>query len=88
MTKRDKQYQRIVNNPKDISFEELDSLLLSNGFKRHQPSGGSSHFIYRHQESHDKLTIPYKRPVKAIYVKQALAIIESLQERGVSDENS
>lgn len=82
MTKRDKKYQRNFNNPKDVSFQDIDRLLRDNGFECHQPSGGSSHYIYRHQQLHDKLTIPYNRPIKAIYIKQALMAIESLKERG------
>jgi predicted RNA binding protein YcfA (HicA-like mRNA interferase family) len=82
MTKREKRLQRMHNNPHDVNFEDIDRLLLDNGFERHQPSGGSSHYIYRHRELHDKLSIPYNRPVKAIYIKQALAAIESLKERG------
>ena len=30
MTRTDKLYARIVNNPKDVNYEELDKLLLKN----------------------------------------------------------
>jgi predicted RNA binding protein YcfA (HicA-like mRNA interferase family) len=81
MTKYDKLYAKIVNNPKNVTFEELDKILHKQGFKRSNPSSGSSHYTYRHPELTNILTIPYKRPIKAIYVKQALAIIEQLEER-------
>ena len=44
MTKRDKLRQRIEQNPKAVTFEELDQLLRSSGFQARQPGGGSSHF--------------------------------------------
>ena len=50
MTRRDKLYERIANNPKDVNYEDLDKLLKKKGFTRRQPSGGSSHYIYYHPE--------------------------------------
>jgi len=81
LTKADKLYARIVNNPKDVNFEELDKLLLKNGFKRNNPGSGSSHYTYRHPDLIDIVTIPSKRPVKAIYVKQAIVAIKQLEQR-------
>ncbi|TEB08757.1 hypothetical protein Pmgp_03653 [Pelotomaculum propionicicum] len=82
MTRRDKLYERIVNNPKDVNFEELDKLLKKNGVTRRQPSGGSSHYIYYHPElpPGDKLSIPKAKPIKAIYVKEAINLINKIQE--------
>lgn len=79
MTKYDKLYTKIVNNTKDIDFKELDKLLRKHGFECSNP--GSSHYTYRHPELVNILTIPCKRPVKAIYVKQVLAAIEELEQR-------
>ncbi|NLC77893.1 MAG: hypothetical protein GX750_09800 [Clostridia bacterium] len=81
MTKFDKLYSKIVNNPKDVSFEELDKVLKHYGFKCRQSGGGSSHYNYYHAALTDILTIPRNRPLKAIYVKKALLAIELL-ERG------
>ncbi len=82
MTRRDKLYERMVNNPKDIKFEDLDKLLKRNGFICRQPSGGSSHYIYYHPglPPGDKLSIPKAKPIKAIYVKEAITLINKIQE--------
>ncbi len=82
MTRGNKLYDRIVNNPKNVNFEDLDKLLKKNGFTRRQPSGGSSHYIYYHPElpPGDKLSIPKAKPVKAIYVKEAINLIKKIQE--------
>lgn len=80
MTKFKKHYNKIVNNPKDIKFEDLDKILKQYGFKCRQPGKGSSHYNYYHPKLTDILTIPHKRPIKAIYVKRAISAIESLKE--------
>ncbi|MCG8401970.1 MAG: hypothetical protein MJA84_10260 [Firmicutes bacterium] len=85
MTKFSKLYLQIINSPQNVKFETLDKLLRQHGFNRRQPKGGSSHYIYYHHELHDVLTIPYARPVKAIYVKKAIAVIQKLEERSESN---
>lgn len=80
VTKVEKLYAKIVNNPRDVRFEELDKLLTQFGFWRRQPGGGSSHYNYSHPQLPDVLTIPFARPIKAIYVKQAILAIMKLQE--------
>ncbi|MFZ5899546.1 MAG: hypothetical protein ACOYU7_10380 [Bacillota bacterium] len=80
MTKLRKLYASIVKNPKDVDFEDLDRILRQYGFIRRQPGKGSSHYTYHHPGLVDILTVPYNRPVKAIYVRQAIAAIERLRE--------
>jgi len=48
VTKADKLFADIVNNPKDVRFEDLDKVLRSHGFSRRDPKGGSSHYTYFH----------------------------------------
>lgn len=83
MTKLNKLYSQIVNNPKDVNFDEdeLDKLLKQQGFNCRQSGKGSSHYIYYHSDLTDLLSIPKARPIKAIYVKRAIAVIERLKER-------
>ncbi|ABO50937.1 conserved hypothetical protein [Desulforamulus reducens MI-1] len=82
MTKFTKLYSQIVNNPKDVKFDDLDKLLRHHGFMCRKPGGGSSHYNYYHLDLPDVLTIPYNRPIKAIYVKLAIKAIQQLKERG------
>ncbi|MDD4753936.1 MAG: hypothetical protein PHT78_11955 [Desulfitobacteriaceae bacterium] len=80
MTKFNKLYAKIARNPKDVDFNELDKVLKQYGFKCGQPGKGSSHYVYYHQKLPDTLSIPRARPVKAIYVRFALNMIEGLKE--------
>lgn len=75
MTKISKLYHKIHNNPKAVSFKDLDKLLRFAGFEVRQPGGGSSHFFYK---KNDKcISVPYKRPyVREHYVNRALELLE------------
>ena len=79
MTKRDKLRQRIEQNPKTVTFEDLDQLLRDSGFVVRQPHSGSSHYFYK--RGRVTIAIPRRRPhLLAIYVKQALAAIDRAEE--------
>ncbi|GIK38745.1 MAG: hypothetical protein BroJett011_25780 [Chloroflexota bacterium] len=73
MTQRDKLRRRIEQNPKTVSFDDLDRLLVAYNFAK-RPGKGSHHFYWCKTE---RLVIPYRRPyVLPIYVKLALAAID------------
>lgn len=75
MSKILKLYNSIRNNPKAVSFENIDKLLRLVGFKVRQPGGGSSHFFYKRGDK--CISVPYKRPyVREHYVKRALELVE------------
>ena len=79
MTKFDKLYAEIVRNPKDVKFEELEKLIIGFGFERRKQRSGTSHFQYSHPDLIEILTIPFARPIKAVYVKEALYAILKLE---------
>lgn len=79
MSKREKLVQRIRQNPKNVSFEDLDKLMSACGYTRSQPGGGSSHLVYR-KPGQTPLTIPKHKPVKEVYVKKVLAILDEQED--------
>ena len=82
MSKSRKLLDRIRNNPKAVSFDDLDKVLRDCGFTCRQPRSGSSHYFYTYGEL--TLSVPYKRPyVREIYVKHALELIEQALDEGV-----
>ncbi len=83
MTRREKLLQRISNNPKDVSPDELHQLLTHFGFVQRKSGGGSSHRNYTKDGCPYVLTVPFKKPLKAVYVIKALQFIE---EYGNPDE--
>ena len=77
MTRREKELERIRNNPTNVRFEDLDRLLRSYGFERRPPRG--SHYFYK-KKGCRPISIPRHKPVKTVYVKRALALIEECRE--------
>ena len=60
------------NNPKNVSFEQIKKLLKNYGYTA--INTGGSHWVFR-KEDFEAITIPYKKPIKIIYVKKVLKII-------------
>ncbi|UOF90980.1 type II toxin-antitoxin system HicA family toxin [Fodinisporobacter ferrooxydans] len=79
MSQFEKLLQKIKNNPKQVSFEELEKILRRLGFEVRQPRGGSSHYVFL--KGPKQISIPkHGKHVKVIYVEQ---VIETLKEEGV-----
>lgn len=78
LSKRDKLLSKIKNNPTNVKFETLQTILLHYGFKERIPKGGSSHYTYI--LGNLIITIPKQKPVNKIYVKQFLKLIENLEK--------
>ena len=75
MSKKDKLVQNILNNPKNVSFENLKKVLENDGYIG--INKGGSHWVFR-KNDYESITIPYKRPIKIIYVKKVLSMIGEL----------
>jgi hypothetical protein len=72
MTKRDKQEQKIRDNPGNVALEDFEALIKQYGViktKGNHPKARINNY-----------TLPYVRenPVKTCYVKDLLQIIDSL----------
>ena len=72
MSKLEKLFQRIISNPKNVRFEELEKALLRRGFSESQSGGGSSHYIFK--KDGVSVTIPrHGKFVGEVYVHMAIA---------------
>lgn len=80
MSKWEKLLEKIRNNPKGVTFEEVDKVLRSMGYVPRQPRGGSSHYTYR-KKGCMPLTVPRKEPyVKETYVSTVIELWDDFQE--------
>ena len=77
MSNKEKLLQKILNNPQGVRFDEFDALLKYFGVECRRVRGDN--FIYK-RKGYQSLSIPRKTPVRSIYVKQALDLIEDLIE--------
>lgn len=69
-----KLWMRIKNNPKTVTFDEIDKILSQASFVRRQPRSGSSHYTYA--KNGRILTVPKTKPyITEIYIKLAIKAI-------------
>ena len=89
-TRRQKRRQKIAKNPKNVKFEDLQRLLEDYGFELKRTKGSHHSFVGYIGDEKTTIVIPYRRPLKAVYVKKVLAVlveVESLEEAEESDES-
>lgn len=80
MSKRQKRVLKLFQNPKTVSFKELEQVLKSFGFDERQPKSGSSHYIFTKAEI--QISVPFKRHfIKEVYVKRVLELIGDENEK-------
>lgn len=73
--------EQMRNNPvADWTLADLVRVGEAFGCQCSPPRGGGSHFRIAHSKLAEKLTIPYKRPVKPVYVRHFVAFIDRLRD--------
>ena len=78
MSKKEKALAKFRQNPGNVRFEDLETVLLSLGFNERQ--GGTAHVVFTYRSW--ILTVP-NHPgtlLKVIYVKKALRAIDEMTE--------
>ena len=75
--------QKIEQNPKNISFKDLQTLLESFGFGLRTTK--SSHIVVK-RKGCQPFVVPFARPLKETYVKHALNQIKRLIAQGEFDD--
>lgn len=70
-------------NPKDWRIEQLET--IAKQYNICVRKTGGSHVVFDHPDWVELLCVPAHRPIKPIYVKKFIALVESLE---VEDENT
>jgi len=82
MTKKEKLIQKIMNNPENVSFDDLCHVIEMFGFKR--KGGTGSHKFYVRDGIQGALNVQERDgKAKAYQVKQFLKIIEEYKLKAV-----
>ena len=85
MTNADKRLEKMRTNPNDWRMEDLQAIADSLGIE--YKSTGGSHVVFRcAQRCH--VTVPAKRPIKPIYVKQFILLVERMKEQRKNESDS
>jgi predicted RNA binding protein YcfA (HicA-like mRNA interferase family) len=86
MSKRQKRLERIRQNPNNVALADLRHVLEDYGFQYLRTVGSHYTFSYELGGKTHLFVVPFKRPVKPIYVKRALKIIDQIIEEQGEDE--
>jgi hypothetical protein len=66
-------------NPKGWRIEELQKVAGENGVDWRRPGRGGSHVIFSAAGVREIVSVPAKRPIKPVYIKQFLALIDAAE---------
>lgn len=83
MGSKDKILNKMRANPRDWRIEQLETIDKHYGVVIRKTGG--SHAVFDHPKWVELLCVPAKRPIKPIYVKKFIALIELLE---ANDENT
>jgi hypothetical protein len=61
-------------------IDELQSVAEENGVAWRKPGHGGSHVIFSASRVREIVSVPAKRPIKPVYIRQFLALIDSALE--------
>jgi hypothetical protein len=76
----DKMLLKLRRNQKGWRIEELQTIACGNGVDWRRPGRGGSHVIFSVVGVREIVSVPAKRPIKPIYIKQLLALIDAAVE--------
>lgn len=76
MSQAEKLLRRMRANPRDWRMESLERIARRYGIDVRKTGG--SHFVFLHPDSDLAVTVPFKRPIKAIYITQLLALLDDI----------
>jgi hypothetical protein len=65
-------------NPNDWAIAKLLTVAKQHGMEVR--STGGSHHVFSHSSVKDPLSVPAHRPIKAIYIKRFVALIDQIED--------
>jgi predicted RNA binding protein YcfA (HicA-like mRNA interferase family) len=86
LSRREKRLQKIRQNPKNVAFDDLNQLLQDYGFELRRVTGSHHIFEYNLEGEQLKFIVPFGRPVKPYYIKEAIRIIDLIAQSDSEDD--
>jgi len=77
MARADKTLEEMRANPRDWRISSLEAVAATFGVNRRKPGG--SHVIFEHPAVAEVLSVPARRPIKPIYVRRFVRLIDSVR---------
>ena len=75
-----KTLQRMRKNQTGWRIDQLQSIAAENGVGWRTPGHGGSHVIFSASGVREIVSVPAKRPIKPVYIKRFLALIDNAVE--------
>ena len=75
-----KTLQKMRRTQNGWRIDELQSVAEENGVGWRKPGHGGSHVIFSASGVREIVSVPAKRPIKPVYIRQFLALIDSAFE--------
>jgi hypothetical protein len=73
--------ERMRRNPiGDWTIADVEAVCREHGVLCRASRAGSSHYRIGHPKMRTKLTIPFKRPIKPVYIRQLVAFIDEVRK--------
>jgi hypothetical protein len=76
----DKTLQKMRKGQLGWRIEDLQTVADANGVEWRRPGRGGSHVIFGASGVREIVTIPAKRPIKPVYVRHFVALIDAARE--------
>jgi hypothetical protein len=72
--------EKMRANPKaDWTTSDVDAVYREYGLRCTPPWGGSSHYKVSHPFQRDVIMVPYRRPVKQVYIPDLVRYIDAVE---------
>lgn len=78
MNKRTKLLESMRNNPRDWRIDDLLSVAAQ--FRIECRNHGGSHHVFGYPGVESDVSVPAHRPIKPIYIRQFLSLVDSVKE--------
>ena len=74
--------EKMRGNPKaDWTIADVVAVCREHGIAAAASRSGSSHYKISHSGQNEILTVPYKRPVKPVYIRKLVAFIDAVRTK-------
>jgi predicted RNA binding protein YcfA (HicA-like mRNA interferase family) len=78
MSTADKRLAQMRANPKsDWHIGDLETVAIAYGMKVRK--SGGSHVVFSHTAATLRVTVPARRPIKPVYVRQFVELVDEIQ---------
>lgn len=77
-----KRLEQMRANPKaNWTIADVEAVCREHGIECGPARGGSSHYKVKHPSVPFILTVPFKRPIKPVYIRKLVEMIDLVEER-------